>query len=520
MNRRATRPQESGYALLLLLLIAAIIAINLYSELPRVAFQAQRAKEQMLMERGEQYKRAIGLFLRTNKNTRWPASIEELENFNNHRSLRKRYLDPMTGKDDWRIIHIANGILTDSLTNKKKDDQQDHLSKNGSVMEVAGLAGLDATGQPGVNAVNRRRVSEGGTQLGPDGQPLPNGGGAPLPGALPPFPGAPGVTAPTGATAPIGVAGGPNGMTGPASIAGFLGIPVVRPGASGSTGATGSSAPPVDYGLGNGIAAVGGGPPVQNNVPGALPGNLSGGFNGAPGATGIFGQQNGGGGIFAAAGAPGAAGTPQNGMNISPQAQAAAASLIQGLLTQPRPGGMAGLPQAGAAQAGMMGNGIAGVASKAEADSIMVYTDQTNYKEWEFIYDPAKFAAPPNPNTASAPGGVPVSQLASGNNSTGPGVLNQNGTSVSNIASGAFGAAGATSSSGAAVGAGIGAGIGANNPGARTGVFATSLGAPGGATPGPGGVPNSTGAPGTGTPTGSSAFGTAGLPDIRPGKAW
>ncbi len=72
----------------------------------------------MLVERGEQYKRAIGLFLRTNKNTRWPACIEELENFNNRRFLRRRYLDPITGKDEWRLIHIANGVLTDSVTNK------------------------------------------------------------------------------------------------------------------------------------------------------------------------------------------------------------------------------------------------------------------------------------------------------------------------------------------------------------------------------------------------------------------
>jgi len=107
----APRPKDSGFALLLVFLMASLIAISLYMELPRVAFQAERQKEQLLIEHGEQYKRAIGLFLRTNKNARWPASIEELESYNNHRSLRKRYIDPMTGKDEWRLIHLQNGVL-------------------------------------------------------------------------------------------------------------------------------------------------------------------------------------------------------------------------------------------------------------------------------------------------------------------------------------------------------------------------------------------------------------------------
>ena len=52
-SSRPRKPKEGGFALLLVLLLAAIIAINLYLEVPRLAFQAQRQKEQMLMERGE-----------------------------------------------------------------------------------------------------------------------------------------------------------------------------------------------------------------------------------------------------------------------------------------------------------------------------------------------------------------------------------------------------------------------------------------------------------------------------------
>src|SRR5664279_2715022 len=120
-NRRAAcqaAPQrdERGFALLLVFLMAALVAISLYMELPRAAMQAQRDKEQMLIDRGEQYKRAIQLFV--NKARRYPAEIKDLENFQNQRFLRHRYEDPMTGKDEWRLTHIQGGMLTDSKVTK------------------------------------------------------------------------------------------------------------------------------------------------------------------------------------------------------------------------------------------------------------------------------------------------------------------------------------------------------------------------------------------------------------------
>ncbi len=40
-----------------------------------------------------------------NKFGRYPNTIDQLVKTNDQRFLRKRYLNPMTGKDDWRIIH-------------------------------------------------------------------------------------------------------------------------------------------------------------------------------------------------------------------------------------------------------------------------------------------------------------------------------------------------------------------------------------------------------------------------------
>src|SRR5262249_56287582 len=85
--------------------------------LPRVAFESQREKEQLLIDRGEQYKRAIQMYFVAFK--KYPSKIEDLENTNNKRFLRRRYIDPMTGKDECRLVHVnAPGQLTDSQVQK------------------------------------------------------------------------------------------------------------------------------------------------------------------------------------------------------------------------------------------------------------------------------------------------------------------------------------------------------------------------------------------------------------------
>src|ERR1700759_73293 len=102
---RARRRSESGFALLMIFVMAAVVAITLYYEMPRVAFESQRAREQLLVDRGMQYRRAIQLFYR--KFGRYPTSMDDLETTNNIRFLRRKYKDPLTGKDEWRLIHMG-----------------------------------------------------------------------------------------------------------------------------------------------------------------------------------------------------------------------------------------------------------------------------------------------------------------------------------------------------------------------------------------------------------------------------
>jgi len=99
------RSGEEGFILIAVLFLVALLLIGLAVAAPRMARSIQRDKELELVHRGEQYRRAIQLYYR--KFGAYPTSIDQLLNTNNIRFLRKRYTDPITGKDDWRLIHLG-----------------------------------------------------------------------------------------------------------------------------------------------------------------------------------------------------------------------------------------------------------------------------------------------------------------------------------------------------------------------------------------------------------------------------
>lgn len=109
MLLRNPRPElenaEEGYLLLTVLVMIFLLLLALSIAAPRVAKQIQRDKEQEAVHRGLQYKRAIQLYYK--KFGAYPSDIKQLENTNQIRFLRKRYKDPITGKDDWRLIHMG-----------------------------------------------------------------------------------------------------------------------------------------------------------------------------------------------------------------------------------------------------------------------------------------------------------------------------------------------------------------------------------------------------------------------------
>ncbi len=123
--------RERGSALLIVFLFAAIVAIMLYMEMPVAAFEAQRQKEQLLIDRGNEYSHAVKLFVR--KMGTYPTSIDQLEDTNRMRFLRHRFKDPFTGKDDWRLLHAGpGGMLIDSKVNPINQNNQNGSGTAGS----------------------------------------------------------------------------------------------------------------------------------------------------------------------------------------------------------------------------------------------------------------------------------------------------------------------------------------------------------------------------------------------------
>jgi type II secretory pathway pseudopilin PulG len=107
---RNRREGEEGFLLLGVIVMIALVLIFLSVAAPIIATDLRREKELEAVHRGQQYVHAVRLYhLKTNA---YPADVKQLEKTNNERYLRQRYLDPMTGKDDWKLIGVGQAKTT------------------------------------------------------------------------------------------------------------------------------------------------------------------------------------------------------------------------------------------------------------------------------------------------------------------------------------------------------------------------------------------------------------------------
>jgi type II secretory pathway pseudopilin PulG len=109
-RRQDGRAQEQGYILLTLLLIVALMAILAMGVIIPIAFQNQREQEQEMIHRGVQYSRAIRAYYK--KFGRYPTKLEDLDNTNNLRYLRKHYKDPLNKNGDFKLLHFGEPGVT------------------------------------------------------------------------------------------------------------------------------------------------------------------------------------------------------------------------------------------------------------------------------------------------------------------------------------------------------------------------------------------------------------------------
>lgn len=384
---------ESGFALLLVFVMAAAIAITLYMEVPRIAFESQRTREQMAIDHALQYKRAIQLFYR--KYQTYPQTLDDLETTRNIRFLRFRYLDPLTGKP-WRLLHVGPaGQLTDSLVQPPAPlpgSSNGSNSSNGNSLNASGNSAQNGTGTAQSSNPNQTGDPNNPSDPNnPNAQPpdplnmaarRPSdriiGGPGGVAGGAPSYPPGgdpalndqstqePDPNQPQQPQQPVQAGTDPNNPQNP-------GQPQI-PGQQQTAGEPGAPPNPANpaqppVGFPPGLLAATGATPNQA----ANPGQSSNPQQPLPGEQiglqpGQVAQQQAG-----QAGAAGAAGQQQS-----------AANLIQQILTTPRQP-----PSAAGFTTGSTG-GIAGVASTAEGKGIHLINDRSKYKEWEFVYDVKK----------------------------------------------------------------------------------------------------------------------------------
>jgi hypothetical protein len=380
---------EQGSALLIVFVLAAAIAIMLYRELPVAITEGQRQREQLLIDRGGQYERAIQLYFRSRKT--YPPSLDALENTNNMRFLRRRYVDPFTGKADWRLLHMGPAGPIDSLVNPINP------AAAGNAPTGFGAQSSNASSQPGSDSASSQTGAASAAPATPSASPS----AADVSGAMP------GVTQPQ-----------------------FGLQPDTSPYPTRRAPAANAASMQRQAGMGNDQSDPNALPPLPGDgsqPPGSTPGSNTGqAQSNDPTQAGNQSQAQGG------AGQPGnGAGQNQNAngdQTGSGTGTGTAAGMASQILHTPTP-----TTTPGQAQSNPFGGGsIGGVASTVKGHSIKIVNDQRDRAKWEFVYDyrkdtggsAASSAQNAGQTTQSAIGGGAVggfsSPSGSPNNGTAP----------------------------------------------------------------------------------------------------
>jgi hypothetical protein len=153
-RRRAARPSEQGYVLLIAIFLMALLVISLSVAMPSVIKSIQRDRELETFHRGLQYRRAIQLYYR--KFHAYPPNADALVKTQEIRFLRKRYIDPMTGKNDWKPILFGQNKVPTAMGFFGQP-----LSGTGST-----LAGTGPSGGSGLTGTSSGTSSFGSSTFG------------------------------------------------------------------------------------------------------------------------------------------------------------------------------------------------------------------------------------------------------------------------------------------------------------------------------------------------------------------
>jgi len=172
------RPQQSGYAILLVLFLATLMLLATMTVAPNILTDGRREREKEMIWRGKQYTRGIKMFYR--KTGKFPTSLEDLTKpkIGNVRFMRQAYKDPMNPKDgEWRLIYVGPaGQLIGSL----KPQRALQLTGMGGFQSLTApnIGGAGVPGGPGPGQALGQAASQIGSSLGSTPQTTGSGSAA------------------------------------------------------------------------------------------------------------------------------------------------------------------------------------------------------------------------------------------------------------------------------------------------------------------------------------------------------
>lgn len=392
MNRPAQRDREGGYVLLALLASSAILLAALALSIPRMAMQAQRVRDTQVIEWGKQYQRAIKLYYR--EHNKYPEEIDDLEETDGVRYLRRRYKDPLGRTGEWRLIHMGtDGRFEDSLLYDLEDEEPNRRTPGfqvsgfgGQGSSLGGPSGGSSGGPTGMSRGAAAGSDRSRSRQGADpSQPFQRPAGPPNRAQIARESAAPDLVAATRYNQGFGF--DPNAPQ-PPDAQGMDGEPLDRSMMLPSAVPMDENDPyqrdPFDRYRLNRLG--------QNPTASQFGAVGPGGFPTDP----------------AVQGPPGPAGGAVAANQAGLAAGSGAAAVVNRLLTTPR--GRQGPGQTGVQQPGataqVFERGIAGVASQGEGSGVRRYNGKEAYIEWEFVFDYRKDGDRQDQLGGTVPGGA------------------------------------------------------------------------------------------------------------------
>jgi type II secretory pathway pseudopilin PulG len=109
---------QTGFSYFWLLFLIALISLGLSIAVEVEVMAAQREKEKALLATGRQFRTAIERYTNTQAvpgRYEYPTSLEDLLLDDRlpgvHRHLRKIFIDPITGKNEWGLVRLNGRIV-------------------------------------------------------------------------------------------------------------------------------------------------------------------------------------------------------------------------------------------------------------------------------------------------------------------------------------------------------------------------------------------------------------------------